>query len=51
MRGKRIFYSELVYFVGITVLAFSAALMERANLSFGKRLADRPHQPVCGGKI
>ena len=39
MKGKRIFYSELVYFVGIVVLAFSTALMERANLGLSMVVA------------
>ena len=39
MKGKRIFYSERVYFVGIVVLAFSTALMERANLGLSMVVA------------
>jgi uncharacterized membrane protein YczE len=40
MKGKRIFYSELAYFVGIVVLAFGTALMEKAD--FGMSMVVAP---------
>lgn len=39
MKGKRIFYCEIAYFVGIVVLAFATALMERANLGLSMVVA------------
>ena len=40
MKGKRIFYCELAYFVGIVVLAFGTALMEKAD--FGMSMVVAP---------
>lgn len=40
MKGKRIFYSELSYFLGIVVLALGNTLMERA--SFGLSMVVAP---------
>ena len=31
MKGKRIFYSELAYLLGILILALGTALMEKAD--------------------
>lgn len=39
MKGKRVFYCEMAYLVGIVVLAFSTALMERANLGLSMVVA------------
>ena len=39
MRGKRVFYCEMAYLVGIAVLAFATALMERANLGLSMVVA------------
>ena len=39
MEGKRIFYCELAYFVGIIVLAFGTALMEKANFGISMVVA------------
>ena len=39
MKGKRIIYSELAYFVGIFVLAFGTAFMERADLGMSMVVA------------
>ena len=40
MKGKRIFYCELAYFLGIVVLAFGTALMEKAD--FGMSMVVAP---------
>ena len=40
MKGKRIFYCELAYFIGIVVLAFGTALMEKAD--FGMSMVVAP---------
>ena len=40
MKGKRIFYSELAYFLGIVVLAFGTAMMEKAD--FGMSMVVAP---------
>ena len=40
MKGKRVFYCELAYFVGIVVLAFGTALMEKAD--FGMSMVVAP---------
>ncbi len=40
MKGKRIFYCELAYIIGIVVLAFGTALMEKAN--FGMSMVVAP---------
>lgn len=39
MKGKRIFYCELAYFVGIAVLAFGTALMEKADFGISMVVA------------
>ena len=39
MKGKRIIYSELAYFVGIFVLALGTALMEKANFGISMVVA------------
>ena len=40
MKGKRVFYRELAYFLGIVVLAFGTALMEKAD--FGMSMVVAP---------
>ena len=40
MKGKRIFFCELAYFIGIIVLAFGTALMEKAD--FGMSMVVAP---------
>lgn len=39
MKGKSVFYCEMAYLVGIAVLAFATALMERANLGLSMVVA------------
>ena len=39
MNGKRILYSELAYFLGIIVLAFGTALMEKADFGISMVVA------------
>lgn len=39
MKGKRVFYCELAYFVGIVVLAFGTALMEKADFGISMVVA------------
>lgn len=39
MNGKRIFYSEFAYIVGIVILAVGTAFMERANLGMSMVVA------------
>lgn len=39
MKGKRVFYSELAYLVGILVLAFGTALMEKADFGISMVVA------------
>ena len=39
MKGKRFFYCELAYFVGIVVLAFGTALMEKADFGISMVVA------------
>lgn len=39
MKGKRIFYSELAYFIGIFVLALGTALMEKADFGISMVVA------------
>ena len=40
MKTKRVFYTELAYAIGITVLALGTALMERAD--FGMSMVVAP---------
>ena len=40
MKGKRIFYCEIAYAIGIVVLAFGTAFMERAD--FGMSMVVAP---------
>ena len=39
MKGKRIFYSELAYFIGIFVLALGTAFMEKADFGISMVVA------------
>lgn len=39
MKGKRVFYSELAYVVGILILAFGTALMEKADFGLSMVVA------------
>ena len=39
MKGKRIFYCEVAYFVGLVVLAFGTAFMERADFGISMVVA------------
>ena len=39
MKGKRILYCELAYFLGIIVLAFGTALMEKADFGISMVVA------------
>ena len=40
MKGKRVFYSESAYFIGIAVLALGTAFMKKAN--FGMSMVVAP---------